>query len=404
MNQPSSRAVLRLLPLLLAALPVAASAQAPATPAFTLEQAMADPDWIGPAVEQAWWSWDGREAQLLLRREGSTVRDTWRQPVAGGALHKVSDAERAGLDAPDPVYDRQRRRMAFVRNGDVFVRDLASGRLEQLTRTAAAESQPRFAADGGVLWRAGNDWFHRSAGGAVAQVATPRAERDPAAPPPADTLREQQLRTLDTLRRDRDQREARRLQDQAWARADPTRAPAPVFLGDKVEILDSSLSPDTRHLLVVTAKKDADAGRDGKMPAYVTESGYEEFEDVRTRVGRNDPLPHSLWLVDTTTGSVRPVGYDALPGIASDPLALKRIRRTPPLKGMSPLQRRKTVAGAFRLADRAAIAGKTVILVDDVLTTGSTAESCARVLKRGGATRVELVSWARVVRPAQLMR
>jgi predicted amidophosphoribosyltransferase len=45
-----------------------------------------------------------------------------------------------------------------------------------------------------------------------------------------------------------------------------------------------------------------------------------------------------------------------------------------------------------------------VILIDDVLTTGSTAEACARALKRAGASRVELVSWARVVRPSQLMR
>jgi len=90
--------------------------------------------------------------------------------------------------------------------------------------------------------------------------------------------------------------------------------------------------------------------------------------------------------------------------IATQPFALRRIKRTPPLKGMSPLQRRKTVAGAFRIADKSAIAGKTVILVDDVLTTGSTAEACARTLKRAGAARVELVSWARVVRPAQLMR
>jgi ComF family protein len=91
-------------------------------------------------------------------------------------------------------------------------------------------------------------------------------------------------------------------------------------------------------------------------------------------------------------------------GIAADPLALRRTRRTPPLKGMSPLQRRKTVSGAFRVRDKTKIAGKTIILVDDVLTTGSTAEACARTLKRAGAARVELVSWARVVKPSQLMR
>ena len=84
--------------------------------------------------------------------------------------------------------------------------------------------------------------------------------------------------------------------------------------------------------------------------------------------------------------------------------ALRRVRRTQPLKGMSHQQRRKAVAGAFRVVVGKPLAGKTVVLIDDVLTSGSTAEACARVLRRAGAARIELICWARVVRPAQLMR
>ena len=90
--------------------------------------------------------------------------------------------------------------------------------------------------------------------------------------------------------------------------------------------------------------------------------------------------------------------------LAADPFLIRRIKRTPPLKGMSPLQRRKAVAGAFKVPQPSAVEGRTIILIDDVLTTGSTAEACARALRRAGAARVELVSWARVLRPSHLMR
>ncbi len=322
----------RLLPLTLLLLATTAHAQSAAP--LTIEQAMADPDWIGPSVDQAWWQWDGKQVQYLLKRDGSPVRDTYRQSIGGGTAERVADTARAGLDAANPSYDATRRRMLFARNGDIFLRDLRTGALTQLTRSNETESRPQFASDGGAIWRAGNNWYHWRAGGGTAQVAVVKAERDPNAAPEADVLREQQLATLATLRRDKEQRDALRTQEDAWRRADATRAAAPVYLGDEVEIVDSALSPDGRHLLVVTQAKSADEGQAGKMPKYVTESGYEEFQEVRTRVGRNAPAAHALWLVDVGAGTAKSLSFDPLPGIATDPLAaLRKAAKRDPLKG-----------------------------------------------------------------------
>ncbi|MFC7537411.1 ComF family protein [Sphingomonas sp. GCM10030256] len=78
---------------------------------------------------------------------------------------------------------------------------------------------------------------------------------------------------------------------------------------------------------------------------------------------------------------------------------LRRTRATPKLKGMNVAARRKAVGGAFALRKGGEVRGRRIILVDDVFTTGSTAEACARLLKKHGAASVELVAWARVVRP-----
>ena len=77
---------------------------------------------------------------------------------------------------------------------------------------------------------------------------------------------------------------------------------------------------------------------------------------------------------------------------------LRRIRATPKLKGLNPAERRKTVESAFALRPGAEVKGRSFILVDDVMTTGATAEACARLLRRGGARSVDLIAFARVLR------
>jgi ComF family protein len=79
---------------------------------------------------------------------------------------------------------------------------------------------------------------------------------------------------------------------------------------------------------------------------------------------------------------------------------VERVKATPPLRGMNPRERRETLRGAFRVnpRHREAVKGRAVVLVDDVYTSGATANGCARMLKRAGAARVDLLCWARVVR------
>ncbi|CAO3441608.1 Competence protein F homolog, phosphoribosyltransferase domain; protein YhgH required for utilization of DNA as sole source of carbon and energy [Azospirillum argentinense] len=82
------------------------------------------------------------------------------------------------------------------------------------------------------------------------------------------------------------------------------------------------------------------------------------------------------------------------------PDLLVRRRSTPSQGGLDRSGRRRNVQGAFAVRPglEARVAGKRIVLVDDVLTTGATLSECARVLRRAGAERVDALTLARVVK------
>lgn len=80
---------------------------------------------------------------------------------------------------------------------------------------------------------------------------------------------------------------------------------------------------------------------------------------------------------------------------------LARVRATPPLRGMNRSARRRQLSGAIAIAPRYEnlLPGARIVIIDDVMTSGATAASCARALSGHGAAQVDILTLARVVRP-----
>lgn len=89
--------------------------------------------------------------------------------------------------------------------------------------------------------------------------------------------------------------------------------------------------------------------------------------------------------------------HDGGPAVVAD--LLERRRATPSQGRSGRAKRRRNVRGAFALKRGRSVAGRRVLLIDDVLTTGATVSECARVLHDAGATAVDVLTLARTVRP-----
>ncbi|WP_243338782.1 ComF family protein [Anaeromyxobacter soli] len=126
-------------------------------------------------------------------------------------------------------------------------------------------------------------------------------------------------------------------------------------------------------------------------------------------LARAAPLPPGALVVSVPLARARRIarGYDQAALLADAlaraagargrrlPGALRRTRETPPQVGRTRAERSRNVAGAFRAARPGALAGRDVVLVDDVVTTGATADAAARALKDAGARSVVVLALAR---------
>jgi dipeptidyl aminopeptidase/acylaminoacyl peptidase len=295
---------------------------------LTLERIMAHPDWLGRAPVGAYWADDGGSVFYERKRAGEEARELFEVGLSGEPARRVEDPERGAISVPGGDWNRERTRKVFEREGDVYLRDLATGELRQLTRTAAPESGPFFLADESrIAFRRGDAFFVRDlASGLEYQPAEVLADKDPAEAEAeeeekAGFLARQEARLFEIVRNTEAEERAERERRLAERAVDPTRVPPPWYLGDDVEVTGASLSPAGDRLLVSVAAKERDQGKRDLMPNYVTATGYVETEEVRPKVGTGDGRGERLLLLDFAAREERELDWSALPGTDQDPVA-----------------------------------------------------------------------------------
>ncbi|MDP5458098.1 prolyl oligopeptidase family serine peptidase [Alishewanella sp. SMS8] len=288
---------------------------------LTMEQIMADPDWLGRQPESAFWAPDSSTVFYQRKREQSELRDWFRRPVQGaGNGEQVKLADWHQMGAEQLVFNADRSKMAYIFEGNLFV--IVDGKLQQLTRSNSSQSRPQFLLDGRLAYQQGWDFFaYDFNNGSHSEIASLKTEDAPTAPAPAKGYLGQEQAKLIRYIALQQQNQTERYQAAQQLRTENnSMAPAAIYLGKGQQIVDASLSPKGDFLMLATRKSSARNDKD-IMPNYITANGDIAAQQVRARVNDFSPEPQKLLLVDLQQNSMQELSYSRLPGYNEDVLA-----------------------------------------------------------------------------------
>lgn len=291
--------------ILLAALPLRGAAQGFR---LTVENIMRGPALVGTAPSNVRFSADGRYVHFRWRSPGvDTLDQEYRVVLAGGGGSGAPERlPRLAVDTiamADGAWSPDRQRQVVVLKGDLYLVD-RRGAKRRLTETPGAESAPFWSADGRTVHftRDANAWALELDRGRLAQLTDIR--RGPAPKEPAEPvgqkkfLWDQQRELFDFIRRQVAEQELRADTDTTGAK--------PLWLGERDSVARLEVAPDGRFVLATVTERpkgDTLEGRQAVMPAWVTQSGYVETEQIRTKVGDAQPRQKAA-IIEVATGRV----------------------------------------------------------------------------------------------------
>jgi dipeptidyl aminopeptidase/acylaminoacyl peptidase len=242
------------------------------------------------------WAGDSSRLYFEWRRPGDDEASTWVVARDGGAPRKLSDDERRSAPPVAGRWDAARRRVLFVDSGDIVMLDSVTGARRQITRTTAAEANPRWARrESAVTFtRDNNLYLVPLDSGELAQVTDVEPKkRDPRETESQKFIKTEEQKLIEYTRIEAEKK--KRTEEKEKARALPK-----FELGERQAANDLQLSADGRHVFILVVER-AETAKRPNVPNYVTESSYTEDIPARMFVGDTQEK-RSLSVLNLETG------------------------------------------------------------------------------------------------------
>ncbi len=298
------------------------TANAGETAKLTMEQIMADPDWLGRQPEDAFFSLDSQHILYSRKQEGSIIRDLYITDVQSGNGNKVALTDLHKLSFDEYVDDKDHNFVAWIYEGDVFAQVRGSDTVVQLTRDSAQADNLQYFQDSGVSFQVGNGFYSIDADGSNYQqiMSWQFAEEPKAVKAPKDYIAQEQLKLIDYVNVQRKNRQDREdLRNAIKAQNSAVMSTEIYFDKDHTNVL-ASLSGDGRYAIVVTRENKATRNDTDIMPDYIEEDGRIASQSVRQRVADAKPQSHDIYLVDVAANTKKKISFVNLPGYNEDVL------------------------------------------------------------------------------------
>lgn len=293
-----------------------------ATEGLTLNQIMADPEWIGLKPYLSHWRYDSQAVYFdqYPKSEAYPVRT---ELSLSGEQRTLAIGERFQTDQEEGVTSPDQTQRAYLYRGNLFVSDLASGQVRQLTRSSARVSQVRFLNSGQLAYRQGDQFFALDlASGYTEQLLDIRLESSPKGPgEPEGFVAQEQHKLIHWIAKKHKRAKAQHQAEKRWQKEDKVTSAKPLYLGNDHELQAVRLSPSGRYALIAYNEKRETRSDSDIMPNYITFDGTVESKKVRQRVTDANPAPLKLMLVDLHNQDQRILDLQTLPGMDEDVFA-----------------------------------------------------------------------------------